>query len=227
MNVFVKSFFLGKHLAERSAGRKGAGLLLTLILGLSAPAFSQGIAEQLMGGGQKPHLDKGGFFSVVIPGGFNCTAKPRDLKCQGTRGQNVLLKIEVRDVPRSATPALVVLNQMDAFKKKPHFKHINTKKLVIGGSDAVMASFTYDYLGNVRYGIGVQALYVIRENKLFLIHFEARENAYGAYAQDLQAVYNSFKMAQLDAGGNPLVESLKPKKKRNRLLDPFKKRTGF
>ncbi|MCP4500623.1 MAG: hypothetical protein GY822_11745 [Deltaproteobacteria bacterium] len=213
--------------ASRFPGKFPIAILLASLFFIATPGSAQGIAQQLMGGGKKPHIDAGGYFMMVVPGGFNCEATPRNLKCRGTRGANVLLHIEVRDVPRSATPALVLLNQMDAFKKKPHFKKVDQKKVVVDGSPGVVASFTYDYLGNVRYGVGVQALYVIRENKLFLIHFEARKRDFRSYLDDVKAVYASFRMADLDAGGNPSLKSLKIKKDPNAPPDPFKLNYGF
>jgi len=193
----------------------------------STTTQAQSVAQQIMGGGNKPYIDKAGYFMVVVPGGFNCEAKPKKLTCQGTRGIQALLHVEIQDVPRSATPSLVLLNQMESFKKKPHFRLVDQQKLNVDGSPAVMAAFTYDYLGNVRHGVGVQAMYVVRENRLLVVHFESRKEAFKTYMNDIRMLYASLRFAKLDKGGNPILKSLTLPKDPSQPPDPFKLNYGW
>jgi len=171
------------------------------------------LANVLVGRVDKPLIDPAGFYAVVLPAGFDCEATPRRVRCQGNRGVQSLLTIDVLDVPQSASVELLMLNQMDAFKKKPHFKLLNKKNLSIDGQKALMATYTFDHFGNVQLPGGAQAVYLVRVNKAYVIHFEGRADQFAVHKQDLESLYASFKTARLDGGGNPIVEDLKPKVK--------------
>lgn len=184
-----------------------AAAIAALLVAL--PALAQNPLD-LIGRRPKPFVEPEGYYRVVLPSGFDCEAKQaRRVECQGKRGANALLTLQILDVPPSATPALVALNEMQRFRKKPHFKEISRKRTDVDGSPAMTVSFSYDYLGNVQYAAGVQALYVIRAGKLYVIHFESRLSEFGRYAQDLAEVYGSFRPAKLDDGGHPILEPVK------------------
>ena len=68
-----------------------------------------------------------------------------------------------------------MLNQMDRFQQKPHFKKISEARTKLDGSPAITVAFQYDYLGNVEYTVGVQQLIMVRGGKLYLIHLETPE----------------------------------------------------
>lgn len=195
------------------AMRRAGPLLGTLVLlaALTAP-LGEALAINpldLIGRRPKPFVEPEGFYRVVLPSGFDCAIKkPRHVECQGKRGAQARLWLQVLDVPRSATPELVALNEMQRFRKKPHFKEISKQATTVDGSPAVTVSFSYDYLGNVEYSAGVQALYLVRQGKLYVIHFESRLSEFGRYAGDLAEVYASFKPARLDDGGNPILEPI-------------------
>lgn len=185
-------------------------LTVFVALALALPAEAQGPLD-LIGHGPKPYIEPEGFYRVVLPSGFDCEEKGRrHLECKGNRGANALLTLQVLDVPPSATPELVALNEMERLKKKPHFEEIQRTRTTIDGDRAVTVAFRYDYMGNVEYAAGVQALYLVRKNKLFVIHFESRLDQFGRYAKDLAALYGSFKPAKLDEGGNPILDSVRP-----------------
>lgn len=160
-------------------------------------------------------VEPDGYYRVILPGGFKCqpTKGKREVRCEGARGSQALVVLQVLDVPKSATVDLVALNEMQRLKKKPHFKHIDSRSEIVDGSPARLEKFSYDYLGNVERSVGVQALYLVRENKLFVVHFEAPLKSYQAYAKDLVELYGTFKPAQLDEGGHPVLESMAPPRK--------------
>jgi hypothetical protein len=182
------------------------------LTGAAVPARAQS-GEQfdfLFGQKPKPFIDPAGFYAAILPNGFDCEAKARHVKCSGNRGVQALLTIDVIDVPASATADIAMLNQMDRFKEKPHFKQLAKGKTKVDGTAALTTSFTYDYMGNVEYAVGVQQLIMVRGGKLYLIHLETRLDQFATHKKDLEQLYGSFKPARLDAGGNPILEDLKP-----------------
>jgi hypothetical protein len=198
----------------RSVGR---GLAVAVVVALAplvlaTPAHANELFQSLLGRTNKPLIDPAGFFSVVIPSGFDCQAAPRKVTCNSNRGVRALLTIDVVDVPASASVELFVLNQADAYKKKPHYRKLAEKKQMLDGARAVLASFTYDHLGNVEYPVGAQALYVVKSTKAYVIHYEGRADQFVVHKADLEQLYATFKTARIDAGGNPIVEDLDPKK---------------
>lgn len=164
----------------------------------------------LFGHQQKPLIDPAGYFAVVLPSGFDCQASPRQVRCSGNRGVQSLLTIDVIDVPPSATVELFVLNQMDAFKKKEHFKLLAKKKQTLDGHRALLASYTFDHYGSVQLPGFAQGLYMVKQTKAYVIHFESRADQVAVHKNDIDEIYASFRSARLDGGGNPLVEDLKP-----------------
>jgi hypothetical protein len=191
-------------------------LVVLVASAVAGPAAAQDdVLQGLVGRANKPFIDPAGFFAVVVPGGFDCQAQARRIRCVGTRGVQSIVNIDVIDVPPSASVELVLLNQMDAFAKKPHYQLVFKKTLTIDGTRALLASFTYDHNGNVEYAVGAQALYMVKTTKAYVIHYEGRADQMAVHKQDLQQLYASFKTARLDAGGNPIVEDLKPKTLKN------------
>lgn len=165
----------------------------------------------LMGNKPKPFIEPSGYYAVILPPGFDCDAKvPRHVQCRSNRGTNALLTLDVLDVPPSATADIAMLNQMDRFQQKPHFKLITRTQTKLDGTPAITVAFQYDYLGNVEYTVGVQQLIMVRGGKLYLIHLETPLVSFGAHRQDLEQVYRSFKPARLDASGNPILDDLRP-----------------
>ena len=119
------------------------------LFGASMAAAQDDVLEGLVGRTQKPFIDPAGFFAVVVPGGFDCQATARKVSCVGTRGVQSILTINVVDVPTSATVELVLLNQIDAFAKKPHYQLVSKRGFKVDGGNGLLASFTYDHNGNV------------------------------------------------------------------------------
>lgn len=181
-------------------------------LTLATATRADELFQSLLGRTNKPLIDPAGYFAVVIPSGFDCQAAPRKVTCNSNRGIQALLTIDVVDVPASASVELFVLNQADAYKKKPHYRKIAEKKQMLDGARAVLASFTYDHLGNVEYPIGAQALYMVKSTKAYIIHYEGRADQFAVHKADLDQLYATFKTARIDGGGNPIVEDLDPKK---------------
>jgi hypothetical protein len=191
--------------------------LLTGLLLLSAPAIAaDDVLQGLFGRQQKPLIDPAGFFAVVLPPGFDCQASPRKVRCSGNRGVQSELTIDVVDVPPSATVELFLLNQMDAFKKKEHFKLLSKKVQTLDGHKALLASYTFDHFGNVRLPGFAQGLYMVKGTKAYVIHYEGRADQVAVHKSDLDELYASFRSARLDGGGNPIIEDLKPKEVRSR-----------
>jgi hypothetical protein len=187
---------------------------------LAAPAAqADDVFQSLVGRANKPLIDPAGFFSVVVPAGFDCDARARKLSCRSNRGINALLTIDVVDVPPSASVELFVLNQADAFKKKPHYRKLAEKKQMLDGARSILASFTYDHFGNVEYPVGVQALYLVKATKAYVIHYEGRADQFAVHKADLEQLYATFKTARLDGGGNPIVEDLDPRRPARALTD--------
>src|SRR4051812_23762847 len=101
--------------------------VVTAILLAAGSSFGQeDLSQALFGQRPKPYIDPAGFWAAILPTGFDCDARPRHVVCNSNRGDNTLLQIDVVDVPASATAELAMLNQMDRFKEKPHFKKIAT-----------------------------------------------------------------------------------------------------
>lgn len=213
------------------------GLALGLAGGITggigfAPAAraQDDMLQSLVGRQQKPFIDPAGYFAVIVPGGFDCQARARKMTCSGTRGVQASLTIDVVDVPASATVELVLLNQIDAFAKKPHYQLIAKRPFTLDASSkAMMATFTYDHFGNVEYAVGAQALYVVKTNKAYVIHYEGRADQMAVHKQDLDLLYASLKIARLDGGGNPIVEDLKPRGVKNNDLSDVDRalKSGF
>jgi hypothetical protein len=195
----------------RPAWRAAAALLLAAVAFVAPQARADDVFQSLLGRANKPLIDPAGFFSVIVPGGFDCEARPRKLSCRSNRGIQALLTIDVVDVPPSASVEGFVLNQADAFKKKPHYRKVAESKQKLDGARAILAAFTYDYLGNVEYPVGVQALYMVKSTKAFVIHYEGRADQFAVHKADLDQLYATFKTARIDGGGNPIVEDLDPK----------------
>ena len=191
-----------------------AVLLVSAVL--PSTAHADELFQNLVGRVNKPLLDPAGFFAVVLPAGFDCEAQPRHVRCLGNRGVQALLTIDVVDVPTSASVELLLLNQMDTYQKKPHFKLLAKKKFSIDGQRALLASFTFDHFGNVQLPGGAQAVYLVKNTKAYVIHYEGRADQFAVHKKDLDEVYATFKTARLDGGGNPMVEDLKPKDLKSR-----------
>lgn len=207
MNLECKPQF--SRSAMRPSHRCGffAGTLLLLVACMSVGAQAAHPLE-LMGRRPKPFVEPDGYYQVILPSGFDCRLKAaQHLECQGKRNAKALLTIQVLDVPASATPELVALNEMKRFRQKPHFKELARSKTTLAGEPAMTVSFSYDHLGNVERAAAVQAMYTIREGKLFVLHFESRLDQFGTYAEDLAQLYATFRPAELDAGGEPVMDA--------------------
>ncbi|HEY1097375.1 MAG TPA: hypothetical protein VGF99_00550 [Myxococcota bacterium] len=195
---------------------------LLAVLGLLLSSLSSSVARaddvfgDLIGREQKPLIDPAGYYAVLIPPGFDCAATARQVRCHSNRGVQGDLTIDVVDVPPSATVELFVLNQSDIYKKRPHFKLIGNRKLTVDGTRALLASYTWDHNGNVELPRFVQALYVVKHTKAFVIHFEGNARTVGEHKRDLEELYASFKTARVDGGGHPIIEDLKPREVKNR-----------
>lgn len=193
-------------------------LLATLLLGLfSVSAAAQGGALlKMVGGGNSPLVDPDGYFSLILPSGFDCEVRARRADCKGTRGA-AKLTIAVREVPWSATADLAALNEMDNFKKKEHFKLGKRERIKLSGQQAVSLSFSYDHFGNVEHRTWVQAVYLVQKNKLYVIHFEARSPIASRYTRDLGRLLASFRATPLDDGGHPDFDQLFAKEKKKHI----------
>jgi hypothetical protein len=183
-------------------------LLLTLLV--SASASAQEELKALFGQKPKPLIDEAGFFSVILPSGFDCTAGARVVNCQGTRGPQATLAITVFDVPKSATVEAIFLNESDKFAALPHYRLLKKTKQKLDKTPAILAAYKYDMNGNVEYSVGVQSFYMVRANKGYLIQFQSRIDQFVVYQKDLKDLYATFKAARVDAGGNPYIEDLDP-----------------
>ena len=173
-------------------------------------AEEEGPMQFLWGQKSKAFIDPAGFWSAVLPAGFDCQTRARHVECKGNRGANALLTVDVVDVPASANADIAMLNQIDRFKEKPHFKLLGQGNTQIDGSPAAVVTFSYDHLNNIELPVGVQQLVFVRQGKLILIHLECGLSHFSAYKADLEQLYRSFKPARVDAGGNPILEDLKP-----------------
>jgi hypothetical protein len=186
-------------------------LVVVAVLAVSASAAAQDdLGQMLFGQKPKPFIDPAGFYAAILPNGFDCQAKARHVTCNSNRGVQALLTIDVLDVPASASSDIAMLNQMDKFKEKPHFKLLQKGPIKLAKQPAMLVDFSYDYLGNVEYSVGVEELIMVHGGKLYLIHEEMRLDQFAVHKKDLMQLYGSFKPARLDAGGNPILEDLKP-----------------
>ena len=181
------------------------------VLLTTAQASAQGDESlgMLFGQKPKPFIEPSGLYAAILPPGFNCEAKARRVTCNGNRGVQAQLTIDVLDVPASANADIAMLNQMDKFKRKPHFKLLQKGRIKIDGSPAVLVNFTYDYMKNVEYQIAVEEVVLVRGGKLYVIHQEMRLDQLNVHKKDLEQLYRSFKPGQSD-DGSPVAEDLQP-----------------
>jgi hypothetical protein len=184
--------------------------LVAVFLAGTAVAQDDEFNQMFLGQKPKPFIDPAGYWAAILPNGFDCEGRARHVQCHGNRGVEALLTVDVIDVPASATADIAMLNQMDKFKEKPHFKLLQKAKIKIDKAPAQVVDFSYDYLGNVEYSVGVEELIMVRGGKLYLIHEEMRLDQLPIHKKDLMQLYASFKPARLDNGGNPIIEDLKP-----------------
>ena len=68
----------------------------------------------------------------------------------------------------------------------------------------------------------------MRGQKLYLIHHEGRLDQFDVHKKDLATLYASFKPARVDAGGNPILDDLRPAEEHHddAMLDPSKVMKG-
>ena len=184
---------------------------LMVLLGQSANAQNAEWNPALFKPADKAFVQQEGYYHLVIPQGFTCEEKKRRLECRSAKGDSALLHLEVVDIPANGTLELVALNYERRFQKKSHYQLLQKSKLTVDGTPAILHSLRYDYLGNVQTPVAVQALYLVRQNKLFLIHFECALQYYSGYVQALGKLYNTFKPAQIDPGGHPVLPRAKTK----------------
>ena len=201
-----------KRVLAQLCGMAIGALLLTHAPAVAQPAH---FTQELFKRGDKAFVQQEGFYRVVIPYGFKCEEQARKLTCRSTKADKALLQIDIRDVPKSGTVGLVALNYERNFKKKPHYKLLNKSKIAIQNTPAIIHTMRYDYLGNVQAPVGVQALYFLRETKLFLIHFECGQNYFENYVPALTKLYGTFRPAEIDPGGHPILSNANSKKKTN------------
>ena len=188
------------------------GAWVVLLAGQNALAQNAEWNPALFKPSDKAFVQQEGYYHLVIPQGFTCEEKKRRLECRSAKGDSALLHIEVVDIPAKGTLELVALNYERRFQKKSHYQLLQKSKLTVDGTPAVLHSLRYDYLGNVQTPVAVQALYLVRQNKLFLIHFECALQYFSAYVPALGKLYGTFKPAQIDPGGHPMLPRAKQKK---------------
>jgi hypothetical protein len=188
-------------------------LLIAIAIAVAtvAPHARADELQFLFGQKPKPLVDPAGYFRVLLPGGFDCEAGPRKVNCRGNRGVQSSLMMAVYDVPTSATVELVFLNESEKFGKKPHYKLLSKKKQKLDGTPALLATYTYDFNGNVEYPVLVHAFYMVRGSKQYLIQFEGRKDQFAEHSEDLKNLYATFKAARVDGGGHPIIEDLQLK----------------
>src|ERR1051326_8407206 len=121
-----------------------AAVLLTSLTTSSTAALAQdgSLDQMLFGQKPKPFIDPAGYWAAILPTGFDCQARARHVSCNGNRGVQALLTVDVIDVPPSATADIAMLNQMDKFKTKPHFKLIQKGTIKVDKAPAVLVDFS-------------------------------------------------------------------------------------
>ena len=162
--------------------------------------------------GDKAFVQQKGYYQLLVPRGFDCEESKMRLECRSRKGDAALLHVEVVEVPARGTVELVALDYERRFQKKSHYQLLQKNKLTVDGTPAIMHALRYDYLGNVQKPVAVQALYLVRQNKLFLIHFECALQYYSSYLEALQKLYGTFKPAKIDDGGHPVLPRRTPKR---------------
>jgi len=181
-----------------------------------AKSSAQDAAQMILqGGGRKAYLQSEGFYHAVFPSSVKCKEKNvRDVACVGQRGPGAL-RVRVLDVPKTATSALVMLNDIEAKEKKLiHFKEIAREKVQYHGSEGLLVRFRFNQRGNSRRTMIGQELVFVNKGKLYKVEFESHSGVFSRYEKGLTEFFGTFEPAPLGEDGRPILPKRARKKKR-------------
>ena len=157
-----------------------------------------------------------GYYLLRLPRGWSHAFAPGEqFTASGTHGDTAQLTITVTDVEREADTELVALNAHRRLRELPHFKDGGGGRLTIGGKPASIRSFEFDYQGNTELTVAVEELYVVTGRILVTVHFEVMRRSLPAFKEDLKAIYDSLRVADVDAEGR-VKRAPRPKQRRER-----------
>jgi hypothetical protein len=194
-------------------------LLIAILCGLAVPAAAQLDIFQKK---PRPFLHPEGYYLVAMPRGWAGQLKPDGaFEASSSRGRDQgKLTIRMAIVARDVDTELVALNAHRELRKLPHFKDGGGGRLKVGGKPASIRSFEFDYMGNTEYTISVEELYVVSGTVLFVVHFEVMKRSLRNYALDLSVIYDSMRVAEIDATGKPTRPVRLPKRKGGSAIVP-------
>lgn len=190
---------------------------VALVLTLAAPALAQ---MELFQKKPPPFVHPEGYYSLSLPRGWESQLRPDGtFEASATNGDTGKLTIHRVNVERDVDTELVALNAHRELRKLPHFKDGGGGRLKIGGKPASIRSFEFDYMGNTEYTISVEELYVVSGTVLFVVHFEVMKRSFRHFALDLKKIYDSLRVADVDAEGKP-IHPVRPKKVKDPAIVP-------
>jgi hypothetical protein len=186
-------------------------LLITIVCCLALPATAQLDIFQKK---PRPFLHPEGYYLVAMPRGWEGQLQADgSFAASASRGRDQgKLTIRMASVERDVDTELVALNAHRELRKLPHFKDGGGGRLKVGGKPASIRSFEFDYMGNTEYTISVEELYVVSGTVLFVVHFEVMKRSLRHYALDLSIIYDSMRVAEIDATGKPTRPVRLPKR---------------
>src|SRR5690606_5037019 len=84
------------HPCRYNGSMRVVALVLVFGCALWAPGLlAQDLGELSVGREPNPLIDQDGFFSIVLPAGFDCEVGPRRANCKSNRGIQAVLQVKV------------------------------------------------------------------------------------------------------------------------------------
>lgn len=207
------------------------GLSLYTILALSIGLYASA-------GFTLVYQEQDGYFAFTAPAGLKCESMQTGFNCiTQIPGAMAEFNIQIASVKKKATPALVLLERLQAYKKQPHFRvfeqgeptlYQGNERLLanaiikeeVAHAPSAFVAFTYDVLGNVGYNMSPQtagplAFYLLAaliRHKIVMLTLTCGGNTCAAFQGTWHSILNSLQLASVEKG------TIKPL--------PIKKRPG-
>ncbi|MFH1812203.1 MAG: hypothetical protein ABIJ09_25930 [Pseudomonadota bacterium] len=152
-----------------------------------------------------PFFHPKGYYAVEFPGGWEhkLTAQGQ-LVANKLAGDRAELTITMKSVPNKVDTEMVAHNAGIALRKLPTFVDRGGGTLTVAGKPASVRSFEFDYQGNTEYTVAVEELYIVSGSVLYTVHFEVLKRSFRNFQKDLQKIYGSIIVAEIDADGQPM-----------------------
>ncbi len=177
--------------------------LFSIVLWAGVLLGDAGFGDSLMDGSDKAQGDVftalNGIFTIQIAQGWLPYFNPKipDLyEFRGAKyGGNTVFWIQRLDVNPAAIPRHFLSVSLDQrIGKKPLFKVIDRRDVMIAGYPAAIISGSYAFQGNLQYLISIEeAVVMVGGGKAFLLHVECPAEIAAHVSKDMELFYTTFK----------------------------------